>query len=85
MVNNHPKARPQSGLIKRIIVYEILAEGEVTRFLGDFQSEKPENIGPVEVQGSIILNWLKRMIAFLLLMATAQRQRKCLIAATSII
>jgi Protein of unknown function (DUF3048) N-terminal domain/Protein of unknown function (DUF3048) C-terminal domain len=47
MVNNHPKARPQSGLDKADIVYEILAEGDVTRFLAVFQSEKPENIGPV--------------------------------------
>jgi hypothetical protein len=47
MVNNHPKARPQSGLNKADIVYELLAEGNVTRFLAIFQSEKPENIGPV--------------------------------------
>lgn len=47
MVNNHPKARPQSGLTKADIVYEILAEGDITRFLAVFQSEKPANIGPV--------------------------------------
>jgi hypothetical protein len=47
MINNHPKARPQSGLNKADIVYEVLAEGGITRFLAVFQSEKPENIGPV--------------------------------------
>ncbi|MFD2683055.1 DUF3048 domain-containing protein [Bacillus seohaeanensis] len=47
MVNNHPKARPQSGLSQADIVYEVLAEGEITRFLAIFQSEKPEKIGPV--------------------------------------
>lgn len=47
MVNNHPLARPQSGLNKADIVYEILAEGDITRFLAVFQSEKPVNIGPV--------------------------------------
>ncbi|XXM72098.1 DUF3048 domain-containing protein [Lysinibacillus sphaericus] len=47
MVNNHPKARPQSGLSKADIVYELLAEGDVTRFLAIFQSRQPENIGPV--------------------------------------
>lgn len=47
MVNNHPKARPQSGLHMADIVYEVLAEGDVTRFLAVFQSEKPETIGPV--------------------------------------
>jgi Protein of unknown function (DUF3048) N-terminal domain len=47
MINNHPKARPQSGLNKADIVYEVLAEGDITRFLAVFQSEKPANIGPV--------------------------------------
>ena len=47
MVNNHPKARPQSGLGGADIVYELLAEGDVTRYLAIFQSEKPNIIGPV--------------------------------------
>ncbi|MCQ6280526.1 DUF3048 domain-containing protein [Bacillus sp. EB600] len=47
MVNNHPEARPQSGLNKADLVYELLAEGDITRFLAVFQSERPENIGPV--------------------------------------
>ncbi len=47
MVNNHPKARPQSGLSKADIVYEVLAEGDITRFLAIFQSQMPEEIGPV--------------------------------------
>ncbi|UOE76634.1 DUF3048 domain-containing protein [Parageobacillus thermoglucosidasius] len=47
MVNNHPKARPQSGLQKADIVYEVLAEGDITRFLALYQSEFPEKVGPV--------------------------------------
>lgn len=47
MVNNHPKARPQTGLADADIVYEALAEGEVTRFLAIFQSKVPKMIGPV--------------------------------------
>lgn len=47
MINNHPKARPQSGLYSADVVYELLAEGNVTRFLAIFQSEQPETIGPV--------------------------------------
>ncbi|WP_246942892.1 DUF3048 domain-containing protein [Bacillus pinisoli] len=47
MVNNDPKARPQSGLHKADIVFEVLAEGNITRFLAIFQSETPEKIGPV--------------------------------------
>ncbi|WP_027724844.1 DUF3048 domain-containing protein [Tuberibacillus calidus] len=47
MVNNFSLARPQSGLHKADIVYEVLAEGPITRFLALFQSETPEIIGPV--------------------------------------
>lgn len=47
MINNHPKARPQTGLTEADIVYEVLAEGEVTRFLAIFQSSNPKLIGPV--------------------------------------
>ncbi|MED1202654.1 DUF3048 domain-containing protein [Heyndrickxia acidicola] len=47
MINNHTKARPQSGIAEADIVYEVLAEGNITRFLAIFQSEKPRNIGPV--------------------------------------
>ncbi|MGM9924866.1 MAG: DUF3048 domain-containing protein [Bacillus sp. (in: firmicutes)] len=47
MINNHPKARPQSGLHQADIVYELLAEGDVTRFLAIYQSEQPEVVGPV--------------------------------------
>ncbi|MBB6454892.1 hypothetical protein HNQ94_003381 [Salirhabdus euzebyi] len=47
MVNNHSAARPQSGLSQADIVYEILAEGAITRFVAFFQSETPEVVGPV--------------------------------------
>ncbi|WKB36354.1 DUF3048 domain-containing protein [Terrilactibacillus sp. S3-3] len=47
MINNHSLARPQSGLYKADIVYEVLAEGNVTRFLALYQSEKPNEIGPI--------------------------------------
>ncbi|WP_210367254.1 DUF3048 domain-containing protein [Bacillus sp. REN3] len=47
VVNNHPKARPQTGLDKADIIYEVLAEGDVTRFVAIFQSERPKKIGPV--------------------------------------
>ncbi|MED3575344.1 DUF3048 domain-containing protein [Cytobacillus praedii] len=47
MINNDPKARPQSGLQKADIVYELLAEGNITRFLAIYQSEQPEKVGPV--------------------------------------
>ena len=47
MVNNHPDARPQTGLFEADIVFEMLTEGNITRFLALFQSEQPEKVGPV--------------------------------------
>ncbi|WP_057913893.1 DUF3048 domain-containing protein [Peribacillus muralis] len=47
MINNHPNARPQSGLSKADLVFEMLAEGDITRFLAIFQSERPSQIGPI--------------------------------------
>ena len=47
MFGNNPEARPQSGLNKADMVYEILAEGTITRLVGFFQSQVPEVIGPV--------------------------------------
>lgn len=47
LVENHRAARPQSGLIDADIVYEILVEGEITRFAAIFHSQQPEVIGPV--------------------------------------
>ncbi len=47
MVENSPAARPQTGLEKADVIYEILAEGEITRFAAIFHSKKPGTIGPV--------------------------------------
>ncbi|MCM3762045.1 DUF3048 domain-containing protein [Alkalihalobacillus oceani] len=46
-INNHPAARPQSGLVSADVVYEVLAEGEVTRFIALYHSQLPERVGPV--------------------------------------
>ncbi|MDC3417495.1 DUF3048 domain-containing protein [Aquibacillus salsiterrae] len=47
MVNNAPQARPQTGLTKADVVFEILAEGRISRFMALFQSEKPDVVGPI--------------------------------------
>ena len=47
VIENHGDARPQSGYTDAEIVYEILAEGGITRTLGIFQVKDPESIGPV--------------------------------------
>lgn len=47
MLDNHPKARPQSGLNNADVIYEFKAEGEYTRYLALFQENHSEQIGPV--------------------------------------
>lgn len=47
MVENEYNARPQSGLDKAGVVYEVLAEGGITRFLAFFLGETVDEIGPV--------------------------------------
>ena len=47
VIENHPDARPQSGLNKADLVYETFAEGGITRFLAIFQTQEHKEIGPV--------------------------------------
>jgi hypothetical protein len=47
MVNNHIDARPQSGLVSADLVYEIVAEGGITRLIPFYLSKTPTKIGPV--------------------------------------
>lgn len=47
MLDNYYKARPQAGLSEADIVYEILAEGNITRYLAIFHTGEPKIIGPV--------------------------------------
>lgn len=47
MLDNQSKARPQAGLDKAEIIYEILAEGMITRYLAIFLMNEPSLIGPV--------------------------------------
>ncbi len=61
MINNHVDARPQSGLIYADIVYEIVAEGGITRFLAFYLNETPEKIGPVRSTREYYLVLVKEM------------------------
>jgi len=47
VVENHPDARPQSGLDQADVIYETLTEGGISRFLAMYQSKEPEVVGPV--------------------------------------
>jgi hypothetical protein len=63
-INNHPLARPQSGLAQADVVYEMLAEGDVTRFLALYQSELPDSIGPIRSARDYFIDIAKGLDAF---------------------
>lgn len=65
-INNHPDARPQSGLMNADVVYEMLAEGDVTRFLALYQSELPQSIGPIRSARSYFIDMASGLDAFYL-------------------
>jgi len=47
VINNIHVAQPQSGIAQADVIYEVLAEGDITRFVAIFQSYMPAKIGPV--------------------------------------
>lgn len=47
MINNAVPARPQIGLTDADIIYEVIAEGGITRFLAVYYSKLPEKVGPI--------------------------------------
>jgi hypothetical protein len=46
-VDNHPLARPQSGLQDADVVLELLVEGGFTRFIALFHANDTEYVGPI--------------------------------------
>ncbi|GKV57296.1 putative lipoprotein YerB [Sporosarcina sp. NCCP-2222] len=63
-INNHPLARPQSGISEADMIFEFLAEGNVTRYLALFQSELPEQVGPIRSARDYFIYMAKGMDAF---------------------
>ncbi len=60
MIENHSDARPQSGLSSADIVYESIAEGAITRFLGIFYCDIAATdlmVGPVRSARTYFLDW----------------------------
>ena len=47
MVENTPDARPQSGLINADVVFEVVDEYGITRFVAVFSSYDSDLVGPV--------------------------------------
>jgi hypothetical protein len=61
MIENHQEARPQSGLSRADIVYEAVAEGGITRFMGVFYcgiSYAGTLLAPVRSARTYFLNWV---------------------------
>ncbi|MFZ5844910.1 MAG: DUF3048 domain-containing protein [Patescibacteria group bacterium] len=61
MLENHAESRPQSGLSTADVVYEAVAEGGITRFLGVFYcgiAAKPVNLAPVRSARTYFLPWV---------------------------
>ncbi|MCL4359859.1 DUF3048 domain-containing protein [Patescibacteria group bacterium] len=61
MIENHQDARPQSGLSSADVVYEAVAEGGITRFMGIFYcgaAAKSVNLAPVRSARTYFLPWV---------------------------
>jgi hypothetical protein len=60
MIDNHPGARPQSGLSQAQVVYEVPVEGEFTRYFAIFNaSTTVDKVGPVRSARPYFLDWLQ--------------------------
>ncbi len=58
MIENHTDARPQSGLSSADVVYEAVAEGGITRFMGVFLCNVADTqVGPVRSARTYFLDW----------------------------
>ncbi len=60
MIENHAESRPQSGLSSADIVYEAVAEGGITRFMGVFYcgAATPVTLAPVRSARTYFLPWV---------------------------
>lgn len=64
VIENHPDARPHSGLIDASIVYEAITEGGITRFLVIFGPTDTKELGPIRSARLFFMDWLKEFDAF---------------------
>lgn len=63
-VENHPDARPQSGLSKASIVYEAITEGGITRYTAIFGPNDAKEIGPIRSARLYFMDYIKEYDAF---------------------
>ncbi len=60
VIENHLDSRPQSGLSKADVVYEVVAEGGITRFLSVFYcaaAAQDVRVGPIRSARIYLINW----------------------------
>lgn len=60
MIENHAESRPQSGMSNADVIYEAVAEGGITRFMGIFYcgAATPTAIAPVRSARTYFLPWV---------------------------
>ena len=63
-ISNNPSARPQSGLADADQIYEFLAEGGITRYAALFQSNVPDQMGPIRSARDYFVQLAEGMDAF---------------------
>lgn len=63
MVDNHPDARPQSGVAAADVVWEVPVEGGLTRNMLVFRSAEAEEVGPVRSARPYFLRWAREFDA----------------------
>jgi hypothetical protein len=64
IIENHPDARPQSGLIDASIVYEAITEGGITRFMAIFGPTDSTELGTIRSARLFFMDYLKEYDAF---------------------
>lgn len=80
VVSNHPSARPQTALGDADIVYEVLTEGGITRFLAIYQSTYPEIAGPVRSARDYFVELAEGYDALFLAHGYSPKAQKALLA-----
>ncbi len=66
VIENQSDARPQAGIAQANLVYEVEAEGGITRFLAIFASQSNiAKIGPVRSVRPYIVDWAEELSALL--------------------
>ncbi|MEK7502759.1 MAG: DUF3048 domain-containing protein [Patescibacteria group bacterium] len=58
MIENHQEARPQSGLSSADVIYEVVAEGGITRFLAIYYCQDGAQIGPIRSARTYFIDFL---------------------------